>query len=66
MLHLRAQAVGKWLAMNEQSHVCFALVYDATDEEPGPALCHFPAPLGRLTSSSHEGTAAGADGRVVQ
>lgn len=40
---LRAQAVGTWMAMNEQSRACYLLLYDGTDDELGPELSRFLA-----------------------
>jgi hypothetical protein len=42
---LRAQAVGTWMAMNEQGRSCFLLVYDGTDDELAPAVRRLLATL---------------------
>jgi hypothetical protein len=42
---LHAQAVGTWLAMNEQGRTCFLLLFDGTDDELGPALRGFLSAL---------------------
>ena len=42
---LRAQAVGTWMAMNEQGRTCFLLLVDGTNDELGPAIYHFLATL---------------------
>jgi hypothetical protein len=44
---LRAQAVGTWMAMNEQGRTCFMLLYDGTNDELGPAICGYLASLAR-------------------
>jgi len=43
---LRAQAVGTWMAMNEQSRACYLLLFNGTDDELGPELSRF---LGMVT-----------------
>jgi hypothetical protein len=42
-MFLRAQAVGTWVAMNEQRRACYLLLYDGTDDELGSELSHFLA-----------------------
>jgi hypothetical protein len=44
-MFLHAQAVGTWLAMNEQGRTCFLLLFDGTPDELGPALRGFLAAL---------------------
>ncbi len=55
---LRAQAVGTWIAMNEQSRACYLLLYDGTDDELGPELYRFLAAVAQqIAALSSGGTA---------
>jgi hypothetical protein len=52
---LRAQAVGTWIAMNEQSRACYMLLYDGTDDELGPELSRFLATVAQQIAALSSG-----------
>jgi hypothetical protein len=54
---LRAQAMGTWMAMNEQGRPCFMLVYDGTDDDLGPGLIRFLITLTQLIAPPSDGMA---------
>jgi hypothetical protein len=55
---LRAQAVGTWMAMNEQSRACYLLLYDGTDDELGPELSRFLATVTQQVAALSPGGVA--------
>lgn len=55
---LRAQAVGTWLAMNEQGRTCFLLVYDGPRDELAPEVCGFLATLAQAAEALSPDTRA--------
>jgi hypothetical protein len=61
---LRAQAVGTWMAMNEQGRACYLLVYDGTADGLAPAVVHFLAKLAGTADAARRGEDGGSIANV--
>jgi hypothetical protein len=61
---LRAQAVGTWMAMNEQGRACYLLVYDGTGDGLALAVVHFLAKLAGTADATRRGEDGGSVANV--